>query len=233
MKLNRDLTNKINWFLDNFLPPILRDNKIFMGVWFRILFGKKMKYFMEFKEKAPFLTGNEREEYYHVLYDKHIKRDTDLNAKSIDKILGYIKGDTVLDVGCGKGYLAKKIAENNIKVTGIDINLQCGLLESRNPLFIKDNIEKKLPFLDKSFDTVICAHTIEHLLNPEETISELRRVARKRLIVVVPRQREYKYTFDLHLFFFPYIFSLQKLMKNKTAACVIIDNDIFYCEDIT
>ena len=35
-------------------------------------------------------------------------------------------------------------------------------------------------------------------------LSELRRVARRRLILVVPQEREYRFTFNPHLHFFPY-----------------------------
>lgn len=40
-------------------------------------------------------------------------------------------------------------------------------------------------------------------------LAELRRVAKRRLIIVVPKQRNYKYTFELHINFFPYLFDLK------------------------
>jgi SAM-dependent methyltransferase len=232
VNLDRWITNKANWVLDNCIPPILRDNTIFMGLWFWLLFGNKSKYFMEFKKNAPFLSQEEYEAYYQMLSDRHIQRKTDLTHECIEMILSNIVGKSALDVGCGRGYLVNKIAaEKKIKVVGIDISAP----EKQNSVvgvsFIKQNIEE-LPFQDKSFDTVICTHTIEHLLNPLKAIVEIRRVARKRVIIIVPRQREYRYTFDLHIHFFPYIFSLQKLMKNKNAVCCIIRNDIYYKEDI-
>ena len=230
--LIRNITNKINWIFDNLIPPILRDTKIFMRLWFWILFREKAKFFFEFKEKAPFLTVEEYEYYYFFLADKHIQRKTDLNRRSFQKILDSIVGESVLDVGCGKGFLAQKIAERKkIRVVGIDITIKDALKTCENPHFIHGNIEK-LPFEDKSFDTVLCTHTLEHLLNPEKTINEIRRVSKKKIIIVVPRQREYKYTFDLHINFFPYIFSLQKLMKNPEAVSLIINNDIYYEEAI-
>lgn len=63
---------------------------------------------------------------------------------------------------------------------------------------------EELPFDDAAFDTVICTHLIEHLLEPRCAIAELRRMARRRLIVVVPREREYRYTSNLHFNFYPY-----------------------------
>ena len=232
MNLNRRFTNKINWIFDNLIPPFLRDSKIFMTLFFWMTSGEKRKYFMEFKNRIPFLNEREYKEYYLFLADKHLQRETDLNDESIQKILENIVGDTVLDAGCGKGFLSKKIAdEMNINVFGIDINISDERGKIENPKFVEGSIES-LPFESKTFDTVICAHTLEHIPEIQKAVFELRRVCKKRLMIIVPRQREYKYTFDLHVNFFPYIFNLYKVMKNNKAKCLIIKNDIFYLEDI-
>src|SRR5208283_2318402 len=193
-----------------------------MGLWFWLLFGNKFKYFMEFKKKAPFLSQEEYESYYRILSDKHIQRETDLTHECVERILSNVVGKSVLDIGCGRGYLVKKIAaEKKIEVVGIDISAPEIQDSVGGVSFIKQNIEE-LPFQDNSFDTVICTHTIEHLLKPLDAILEIRRVARKKIIIVVPRQREYRYTFDLHIHFFPYTFSLQKILKNERALCDIM-----------
>jgi len=232
MILERNITNKINWILDNLVPPILRDNRTFMSIWFKLLFGNKAEHFLDFKEKVPFLSNDAFEEYYRYLSDKHIERDTDLNKECLEKILTSIVGKSVLDVGCGRGYLAKRIAsEKKIGVVGIDIIVPEVDHAIEGVEFVKNNVEK-LPFRDKSFDTVICTHTLEHVLDIEKVVREIRRVAKKKIIIVVPRQREYKYTFDLHVHFFPYTYSLKKVMRNKNALCDVIENDIYYEESV-
>jgi ubiquinone/menaquinone biosynthesis C-methylase UbiE len=91
-----------------------------------------------------------------------------------------------------------------------------------------------LPFADGAFDTVICSHTLEHVRNVERAVSELRRVCRKRLIIVVPSEREYKYSFNLHVSFFPYPHSLlNRLAPLPTHHdCAVLDGDIFYLENM-
>jgi ubiquinone/menaquinone biosynthesis C-methylase UbiE len=89
-----------------------------------------------------------------------------------------------------------------------------------------------LPFGDASFDTVICTHTLEHVRNIHQAVSELRRVTGRRLIIVVPKQRPYRYTFDLHLHFFPYKSNFLTLMGNQASVCQEIGGDIFYVEDV-
>jgi ubiquinone/menaquinone biosynthesis C-methylase UbiE len=90
---------------------------------------------------------------------------------------------------------------------------------------------ENLPFDDDSFDTVVCTHTLEHIRNIGQALKEIRRVTRKTLIVVVPKQREYKYTFDLHIHFFPYISSLHRLTGNPEGIYLELKNDIVYVEN--
>ena len=96
---------------------------------------------------------------------------------------------------------------------------------------MKGNMEN-IPFADNSFDTVVSTHSLEHAADIERAVRELRRVAREKQIIVVPGQREYKYTFDLHLHFFPYRHSPFKYMRNDRALCRMAGNDIFFAEDI-
>ena len=200
MKLNKNLSNFIKYILDNLLPPVLRDSKIFMFLIMSLVFGKNKKYFMEFKSKVPFLSKEEYQKYYNILKDDHFETETDLNSKSLSVILKNIVGETVLDVGCGKGFLAKRIYEKyKINVTGIDIIVP----RNDNAIkYIKGEAEN-IPFEDKIFDTVVCSHTLEHIPNIIQGINEIRRVAKKRIIIIVPREREYRYTFNLHVQFFP------------------------------
>ncbi len=138
----------------------------------------------------------------------------------------------MLEVGCGHGYLAQKLS-GKYHVTAADIVIQPHL-RAANPTveFHEANIEA-LPFPDHAFDTVICTHTLEHVRNLHLAVAELRRVA-KKLIIVVPRQRPYIYTFDLHLNFFPYMHSLQSMLGRPEGEilCEDADGDIFYVEQV-
>jgi ubiquinone/menaquinone biosynthesis C-methylase UbiE len=104
------------------------------------------------------------------------------------------------DIGCGTGALlihVRREARAPIaELVGID------MIEPEQPIgngirFVCGWVEN-LPFADKSFDTVVCTHVIEHILDLRRAIAELRRIARRRLIIVVPREREGIYTFNPH-----------------------------------
>lgn len=217
--------------MDNLIPPFIRDSKLFAYPLFWLLFKDKAGFFLNFKKNIPFLSKAEVLEYYEILSNAHIKRDTDLNRQSVDFILNNISGSKVLDIACGRGFLAKEIVEKHlVEVTGMDFVLSDQINHSINPKFLNGDIND-IPFPDRSFDTVICTHTLEHIVDIKGALKELRRVSNKRLIIVLPRQREYRFTFDLHVHFFPYKHSVYNLLKNDNGKCVCIKNDWVYFEE--
>jgi len=231
MKLSRNLALKINFFLDQYAPPAIRDSKWLMKIPFRLLYKDKAHVFWDFKGKASKMTEREFCATYQEIKSVLMERDTDLNEGCIDEIFRHIGGQTVLDVGCGQCFLGGKMSEK-YQVTAVDIAIDRALnVRYSNINFVEASIEK-LPFRNAEFDTVVCAHTLEHVQNIFAGINELRRVTKKRLIVVVPKQRPYKYTFDLHLHFFPYEHSLRTIMasNHRALSCKDVGGDLFYAE---
>ncbi len=78
--MNRDITNKINYVLDNWVPPRIRDSRILMSIAVCMAFGPKYKYFMSFKEKVNDMKEDEINYYYEFLADAmgRLNRKTDL-----------------------------------------------------------------------------------------------------------------------------------------------------------
>lgn len=59
-------------------------------------------------------------------------------------------------------------------------------------------------------------------------------MAKRRLIIVVPQEREYRFTFNPHLHFFPYPHSFLRYVTPIPAAHVVksVGRDIYYREDL-
>src|SRR5687768_6981434 len=208
MNIRRSTARKVHFILDECIPPVVRDTRWFMWIPFKVLFGKKAEYFFSFKERAMEASGQEIHEVYVATADVHLHRETDLNDQCLAAIKASIVGTTVLDVGCGRGYLADQLSRAGLDVSACDFRIP-DEVRTRFPHIRFEHAQAEaLPFAPGSFDTVICTHTLEHVQHLTLAIDELRRVARRRLIIVVPRQRPYRYTFDLHLHFFPYRHSL-------------------------
>ena len=178
----------------------------------RAVWGAHIDSLAEFRKRAALLTPEE----YEKLYREHprIHDDTDNSVTCIDKIIGDIDGASVCDVGCGTGHLLRMIhkayGSRLERYVGVDFIIpeyfRCEGLE-----FIEALIEG-LPFPDQAFDTVVCTHVLEHILDYRAAISELRRITSKRLIIVVPREREALYTFNPHFNFFAYAHSFLRAM---------------------
>lgn len=230
MNLSRDLTAFINKTLDQLLPPVLRDIKVINHLIFKIIYEGKADYFLYFNDRIRDLSVKDYDRLYRELERYYFKRMTNIHSKCLPVIIDNIVGETVLDVGCGSGYLIGKIADK-YSCTGCDIVVD-GSARKKYPhsKFIKARVEN-LPFGNNTFDTVICTHTLEHILDIKKGIEELRRVAKKKVIIVVPKQRPYKYTFDLHVHYFPYPFSFLNLVgKINRNECKEIGGDLFYQE---
>lgn len=198
----------------------------------RIVLGRKARHYLDFKNRAFALSDPEFAGVYCLVNGaSHLQGETDLNERCAEKILENLRGRTVLEAGCGRGYLAGRMARTH-EVTATDIVLdESAVARYPGVEFIAANVED-LPFPDRSFDTVVCTHTLEHVQNLQQAIGELRRVARERVIIVVPRQRPYKYGFNLHIHFFPYAWSLQGHLGYREDAVICNLGDWYYHEDV-
>ena len=229
--MNRETTNRIRFVLEDVVPPFLRDSGLFRRV-AKLAWGPHIDKLAKFRERAPFLTAEE----YELLYREHprVHEGTDNSEACIARIIADVTGDSVCDVGCGTGVMLSRIKaarpELN-RVTGVDFVVDdAAALPGIDYLAAK--IES-LPFDDGAFDTVICTHVIEHVLEYRQSVAELRRIAKKRVIIIVPREREYRYSFNPHFNFFPYTHSFLRAVHPVPPVyeCVDIGRDIYYCED--
>ena len=245
--LDRNITLLAHFVLDNILPPILRDCKQIMYPIMRLAYGRETKLLLEFKEKFPFMKDAELAEYYNCIVNVpvNIRRETDLNKTCLNWIIKSINNakGSVLDAACGRGYLLSKILESNpdVQCYGIDIvppqeihsiceNRAVVNREGMQYKFQTADI-MKLPFQDHSFDIVLCTHVLEHIRDPQKALKELIRVSRQRLIIVVPKQREYKYTVDFHVNFFPYLYSFKRFIGIENAVYLNLGGDFLCCID--
>jgi ubiquinone/menaquinone biosynthesis C-methylase UbiE len=174
-------------------------------------------------------------EEYRALYEKHprVQDLTDNSQACIDRIRTDLIGTSVCDVGCGTGYLLSAVCGGDggfERVVGVDIILPDEREEGIE--YLEAPIEE-LPFADGEFDTVICTHVLEHILDFRAALAELRRISGRRLIVVVPREREYLYNFNPHFHFFPYRHSFLRVMIPLPDGyrCEDVGRDIYYVEE--
>lgn len=216
--MKREITNKIRFVLDELVPPILRDSRWFMWPFFVLAYGRiSVGEFMEFKSRAYFMSDKEYADFYAGLGNSvSRKRVTDLNEASIKFLIKSILANdyqSLLDVGSGNGYLLERLAQTRewVRVAGVDV---VSSIKLKSSFESHSGALPKLPFKNKEFDVVACTHVLEHVIDVAASVQELIRIAKKKIMVVVPRQRYYYYTLDEHLNFYPEIEPLRRLFSN-------------------
>jgi len=229
---SRSFTNIIRYFMDEWLPPAIRDSKVFMYPFFYYAYkGKNIKEVMHLKQKVFKWSDEELSEFYSNRDTRFSNsRPTDLSKQCIFYMFDCLSNTnkTLLDVGCGGGYFLEQANKKGFKTTGCDIIPGKSFEHSD---YYAGSVEK-LPFDDNSFDIVTCSHTLEHVVNFDEAVRELKRVAKNQLCVVVPCQRANYYTLDEHVRFFPYKWLLEQEMKMKFYSCKKVHGDLVFIADM-
>jgi len=95
----------------------------------------------------------------------------------------------LLDVACGDGLFLAMAAEKGAIVAGADISDQA--IEKAKARGIErlvkcDVATQELPFIDGEFDAVSALDVLEHVLDPERALREIRRVTKDFVIISVP-----------------------------------------------
>jgi SAM-dependent methyltransferase len=111
---------------------------------------------------------------------------------------------SVLDVGCGRAWVAASLCPKGISVCSMDIspkNVEKALSRYPFPNHTgKVGDAFRLPFDDESFDCVIASEVIEHVPNPEAFVHSLFRVVKKGgvLILSTPYKEKLRYELCIH-----------------------------------
>lgn len=111
---------------------------------------------------------------------------------SLTQTVEKLHPDSILDVGCGEGFVLQKLQSNHIdaSLSGIDVSEDAIKVAKKNVKKADMQVGTiyKLPYASKSFDVVLCNEVLEHLENPEKAIKELKRVSGKYVICSVPHE---------------------------------------------
>jgi 2-polyprenyl-3-methyl-5-hydroxy-6-metoxy-1,4-benzoquinol methylase len=114
---------------------------------------------------------------------------------TLDELMTRAAPDSLLDVGCGEGVLVQRWAQRlgeRARVVGIDLeeeSIQAGWARhGAANLEYRIVSVQDLPFAENEFDVASAIEVLEHVPDPERTLSEMARCARGHLLVSVPRE---------------------------------------------
>lgn len=120
-------------------------------------------------------------------YDEKLKFLDSFEKDELKRMLKNIKGEKVLDIGCGTGRLVPLLRDLGCEITGVDVSGK--MLEKFSQKYpqlkaVKGDIES-LPCKDEEFDVVICAFVIVHLYELEKAFEEVYRVLKPGGTVII------------------------------------------------
>jgi SAM-dependent methyltransferase len=92
----------------------------------------------------------------------------------------------VLDVACGAAHVAEQVAPAVRQVVGVDLTPELLALGARRlreagvaNVLLQEGAASALPFVDESFDVVLCRSALHHFGDPVRAVSEMARVCRR------------------------------------------------------
>ncbi|MDP9173919.1 MAG: class I SAM-dependent methyltransferase [Planctomycetota bacterium] len=151
----------------------------------------------------------------------------------------------VLEIGCGEGRLGKLLRGRGHYVAGLELVPEMAEKARQNldEVYCGDIEQTQLPIADASFDALIFADVLEHLVDPWKTLGYLATLLRPGgyTIASIPNVQNYRIVRDLlrgkwqytdsglmdrgHLRFFTY---RQIVALFKSAAIEVIDRRCLY-----
>lgn len=100
--------------------------------------------------------------------------------------------DSVLDVGCGEGFILNKLKSESIGKYWQGIDYAKEAIEIGRKIHPDLNLKQgsvyESGFNDNSFDLVICTEVLEHLEDTKKALKEVLRISKKYVLLSVPNE---------------------------------------------
>jgi ubiquinone/menaquinone biosynthesis C-methylase UbiE len=119
---------------------------------------------------------------------KRQPREIERHARRILRYLKPQPTDRLLEIGCGRGFLTRRMRERCPSTTGVDLAPQSIAHAVTPGLLVMD--ATALQFEDAGFDKVYSFHAIEHIPRADLALQEIRRVLVPggRVLLVYPAE---------------------------------------------
>ena len=193
--LSRRAANLIRGLLDTWLPAAIREARPFAWV-VSLWLGRNA--LVDFKYRAFRMSPQEFAAAYGALGGHYTDRASDTTPAQADWVFANIGPAplTLLEIGPGNGAMTARLRTAGHDVWAIDLHPS-----QADRQYLQGTVDS-IPLPAKSVDVIVLAHVIEHVPSLTKAFLELERVARRRVLIVTPKQRFFRWTFDYHLHFF-------------------------------
>ncbi len=213
--------------LDAWCPPVFREKWPFTSL---VKFWLGRNALVDFKHRAFNMTDSEFVATYRGLEGAYVRRSSDTTPEQTEWLLAAVeRGKKVLEIGPGNRDLTERILrEKGSNVVTLDLAAPSNSIQGHAVV----GVAERLPFANKAVDLTIAAHVIEHVRSLTKTFIELERVTRERVLLITPRQRYYRVTFDYHLHFFYSLAHFASHIPRGSVEGKIVDEDLCLIWDV-
>ena len=133
--------------------------------------------------------------YSELLEDVYAQPTDPIHTKwakeAIAQLMPHVEGaETVLDVGCGEGFLQGTFESLGLNYFGIALGTDVATAAAKNNV-VETMDFSFLDYDDDSFDIVFARHSLEHSPFPIMTLMEWHRVSKKWLLLIAPMVEHY------------------------------------------
>ncbi len=110
------------------------------------------------------------------------------HLRTVNRLLAPAPGSRLLEVGCGRGHLTRRLQDQGVEAIGVDANPHA--IETGVAWNLRTMPAEALDFPDDSFDLLCSIHTIEHIPAIERALAEMARVVRPggKLLFIYPAE---------------------------------------------
>jgi SAM-dependent methyltransferase len=132
------------------------------------------------------------------LYNKYESENPVVQAlvkkffSDLESVLVPIKGTitSAFEIGCGEGYITGFIDQMGIPIIGADVSPRIVEIARRNYPGINFSVLSiyDLHTISTTYDMVVANEVLEHLSNPDEAMKEIKKIARKYILISVPNE---------------------------------------------
>lgn len=137
---------------------------------------------------------------WHRTWNKKWKSNDD--RLRIAKVQKLIKGNMVVDLGCGDGIMAIEMARKGFNVIGVNRNKKELDLAISHLYKENDEVQHKVNFIFSDIeylnqpgftnmaDTITICEVLEHVYDPDEILKKIKQIGKKnaRLVISVPNK---------------------------------------------
>lgn len=124
-----------------------------------------------------------------VLTDKYLSRTpfhtgfwVRTRIDNIIKARAHLAKGVLIDVGCGSKPYKEVFRDYVDQYYGIEYSPESGYRGNRADIA---GDASELPFVNESFDTILCTEVLEHVMNPEMVLAEFSRILKPDGVVII------------------------------------------------